>query len=216
MRQENHHLAFYFDQSRCMACNTCTIACKDWNGLHPGLVNWRSQFTYEVPQDGFFPLSISCAHCDDPPCAAACDSGAITKNPDGIVSVNRSACMGSGKCLESCPFEAPAIADDRQEPEYNADWKVRHPMQKCTFCSERQGLGESPVCVKACIGRALDFGPVDYILRQYPDAVRLNIADFPYAYKNSAAIDGTLPNIFIKKRGQLTVHISEVYNGKIS
>lgn len=215
MTTSNRQMAFYFNQSRCIACNTCAIACKDWNGLNPGLVNWRTQYTHEIPPDGFFPLSISCVHCDEPPCVFSCESGAISKDADGIVIVNRALCINLKNCITVCPFNSAKIADDRQETEYNAEWLVHHPMQKCTFCRDRQGLGESPVCVKACIGRALDFGTVNYILNTYPDAVRLNKDDFPYAYSNPNAPDNVIPNMYIKKRKPLNVHKSDIYTGEL-
>ena len=27
---------FYFDQSKCIGCFTCSVACKDWNNISPG------------------------------------------------------------------------------------------------------------------------------------------------------------------------------------
>lgn len=205
-------LAFYFDQSRCMACNSCTVGCKDWNQIQPGLVNWRTQFTHERP-DSFYPLSMGCNHCDKPACVAACPSGAIAKDNNGIVTVTRAKCTSVLACVAACPFGVPKIADDRQEPEHISGWQVKHPMQKCTFCLDRQTKGEAPACVKACVGRALDFGTVDTILAKYPDAVRMNKTDFPYAYKNASAPD-TGPNFYVKKRGTLVKHISSLYNGK--
>ena len=46
MAIEKIQYAFYFDQTRCMSCNSCTVACKDWNQVEPGPVAWRKQFTY--------------------------------------------------------------------------------------------------------------------------------------------------------------------------
>lgn len=48
---------FYFDQSRCLACNACTIACKIWNedhrgdaGLNPEL-SWLQSGKYAEPAE---------------------------------------------------------------------------------------------------------------------------------------------------------------------
>lgn len=206
-------LAFYFDQTRCMACNSCTVACKDWNQVNPGLVNWREQFTYEQ-NDNFFPLSLGCNHCEDPACLKACGANAITKGDDGIVTVDRSKCKSYKSCISACPFAKPMIADDKQEPNPIEGWQVRHPMQKCTMCADRLANDDSPACVKSCVGRALDFGSIDYIMSKYPTAVRLNPTDFPYAYKNNKK--DTKPAIFIKKRDPqgLKIHKSTVYTGK--
>ena len=31
---------FFFDQSRCVHCSTCAVACKEWNLLSPGPAKW--------------------------------------------------------------------------------------------------------------------------------------------------------------------------------
>ena len=76
-------------------------------------------------------------------------------------------------------------------------------MQKCKYCWERIEDGNSPVCVSACPVRALDYGDIDNLQRKYPDAVRMNKADFPYAYVNNT--NDTKPSFFIKKRTNLVV-----------
>ena len=117
---------FYFDQTRCIGCKTCTVACMAWNeskrgdaGLHP---EHGIQFNpaYEIPAgyetmpDGGFNreemskyhmkeelirvteteygrgmpdvdvlyLALSCGHCEEPACVAACPKGCIAKDPE--------------------------------------------------------------------------------------------------------------------------------------
>jgi Fe-S-cluster-containing dehydrogenase component len=88
------------------------------------------------------------------------------------------------------------------------------------MCSEdRLNNGLKPVCVISCVGRALDIGTADYIQGTYPDAVRLNPDDFPYAYVNGRADTG--PNLFIKRlpkvgeTGGMRIHKSSVYTGRL-
>ena len=33
-------LGYYFDQTRCTGCYTCTVACKDWHDIPAGPANW--------------------------------------------------------------------------------------------------------------------------------------------------------------------------------
>ncbi|MFX1457608.1 MAG: 4Fe-4S dicluster domain-containing protein, partial [Promethearchaeota archaeon] len=33
-------MGFYFDQTRCTGCFTCSVACKDWNDIKAGPENW--------------------------------------------------------------------------------------------------------------------------------------------------------------------------------
>ena len=46
-----------------MACNACTVACKDWNQVNPGPVRWRVQETHELAGPVFDNLSMACNHC---------------------------------------------------------------------------------------------------------------------------------------------------------
>ena len=34
-------IGFYFDQTRCIGCHTCSVACKDWHNIEAGSINWR-------------------------------------------------------------------------------------------------------------------------------------------------------------------------------
>ena len=220
-------LAFYFDQTRCMACNACTVACKDWNQINPGPVAWRKQFTYEWNFGeglSFFPFSNSCNHCDTPACLGACPYQAIVKDENnGVVMVDRAKCQGLKACITACPFAKPMIAENKQEPTPVQGWQIRHPMQKCTLCStDKLENGLKPTCVLACVGRALDVDTVEEIQATYgsdPDFVRLNPNDFPYLYINNQ--NDTKPNLFIRKMkktgggmGGLKVHKSSDYTGK--
>jgi len=151
-------LAFYFDQTRCTGCYTCTVACKDWHDVPAGPASWRRVSTIEK---GRYPrlfvafLSEGCYHCEEPLCVTACPAGAISKRVnDGIVVVDRDQCLGAGncsrKCLDACPYKAPQFgAEDNPK------------MQKCDFCLERWAENKPPICVAACPTRALDAGSLE-------------------------------------------------------
>lgn len=150
-------LAFYFDQTRCTGCWTCVVACKDWNDVPAGSASWMRVSTTlrgKYPDVFMAWLATPCYHCADPYCIPACPASAITKRAeDGIVVVDRAACIGKdqcGMCLDACPHEAPQFGI---EP--NAK------MQKCDFCLERWAGGKLPTCVMACPTRALDAGPIE-------------------------------------------------------
>ena len=111
-------LGFYFNQTRCVGCYTCTVACKDWHDIPAGRANWLGVTCIE---EGFFPnpfvayLLRPCYHCADPPCVPSCPVEAITKREaDGIVMVDRAACLGESSCSacqEACPYGAPQFVE---------------------------------------------------------------------------------------------------------
>lgn len=199
-------LGFYFDQTRCIGCNTCVVACRDWNELNPGPVRYRK---VTVTEEGSYPsafvhnLSLACNHCKEPACVAACASGAIYKREsDGVVLVNKAKCTNLQACIEACPYSQPQIADDKQEPMVKDGWVVPHPVQKCNFCWDRLEDGLPPSCVAACIERALDYGDIDELKKKYPDAVMASsetVPGMPVDTKN------TQPSLLVRVKGKIPV-----------
>ncbi len=157
---------FYFDQSRCIGCYSCVVACKDWHDVPAGPASWRRVTCFE---EGKFPhlavtfLSSACYHCAQPPCIRACKAASITKREkDGIVVVNRDLCWGKndcGSCKEACPYDAPQFRDEE-----NAK------MEMCDFCLDRLLENKKPICVDACPMMALDAGPLDDLKARYGEA----------------------------------------------
>jgi len=175
-------MGFYFDQTRCTGCYTCTVACKDWHDLSAGPVNWMRVHTIEK---GKFPdlfvayLALSCCHCENTPCAMVCPAGAIIKREsDGIVVVDREKCLGNldcGKaCFKACPWGAPQFGQEE-----NAK------MQKCDLCLERLEQGQKPICVEACPMYALDVGPLPELRAKYGDCVEAEGFRYPERFKPS-------------------------------
>ena len=198
-------MAFFFDQTRCIGCNSCTVSCKDYYNVNPGKVRWRKHETYDRPEDAgvFYSLVMACNHCVEPACMTACGAGAITKRADGIVMVNRNKCQELKSCIDACPFAEPGIADDRQEYDRETKWIVQHPMQKCNMCAELQDNGEKPVCERSCPARAIEVGDFDELMRKHPGAEQVNPTKYPYAYINNT--NDTKPSLIIKPRKPLKV-----------
>ena len=156
-------MAFYFDQSRCIGCYACSIACKDWNNIAAGPALWRRVTAREwgaYPDVFLAYLSLSCSHCARPACADACPVNAITKNENnGVMAVNQEECLGydaCGACKKACPYAVPQFSEEE-----NAK------MQMCTFCSDRLADNKKPACVDSCPVRALDAGPIDELNNKY-------------------------------------------------
>lgn len=175
-------MAFYFDQTRCHGCQTCTVACKDWHDIQDAKVSWIRVSTIER---GKYPdLSVAffvmpCAHCLKPACAEACPASAIRKRPeDGVVLVDREACLGRdrcGLCKEACPYDVP---------QFGSGPDAR--MTKCGLCLDRLAEGRKPACVDACPMVALDAGPLEEIQKRYGN--RAEAIGFTYSEQVKPAL----------------------------
>lgn len=154
---------FFFDQNRCYACQACSIACKDWNGIEPGPEKWMTVYEWETgtfPNTRIHPLAFSCGHCENPVCMTACKHNAIIKEEKyGAVLVDQDKCVGCRDCYDACPYGAPKFASDESGTK----------MSKCTMCIDRLERGEQPVCVMSCPLRAFDFGKLDDLIEKYGD-----------------------------------------------
>src|SRR5271169_2268738 len=158
-------VAKLIDVSRCIGCKACQAACLEWNDLRepvgvnhgsyqnpPDLTenSWTLMRFAEVEEDGKIEWLIrkdGCMHCADPGCLTACPSpGAIVQYANGIVDFISENCIGCGYCIKGCPFNIPRLSQ--------ADQKV----YKCTLCSDRVAVGQSPACAKACPTGAIVFG----------------------------------------------------------
>ena len=100
-------LGFYFDQTRCIGCKACQVACKDKNRLDVG-ANFREIKDFEVgefPSVKTYSLTLSCQHCNNPACVEACPVGAMYKANDGTVLHDASLCVGCKACINACPYD---------------------------------------------------------------------------------------------------------------
>jgi anaerobic dimethyl sulfoxide reductase subunit B (iron-sulfur subunit) len=176
-------MGFYFDQTLCIGCYTCAVACKDWHDIDAGPVNWLRVKTIEkgeFPKPFLAYLVSVCYQCVNPPCILACPVKAITKREsDGIVVVDREKCLGNRECRmlcrNACPWDNPQFG-----PEENAR------MQKCDFCRERIEQGQQTVCVEACPMYAIDVGPLEELKAKYGDNVEA--AGFRYSERFQPAV----------------------------
>jgi anaerobic dimethyl sulfoxide reductase subunit B (iron-sulfur subunit) len=158
---------FFIDQSRCIGCNACTVACMQWHDIPPSPVKWMRVYQWE---QGRFPnvelrmLPVMCYHCENPLCVKACQHGALVKEDTyGAVLVDSDKCEGCRSCWKACPYGAPQFESDDEGAK----------MSKCTMCMDRLKEGLTPICVLSCSMRALEFGPLAELIRKYGDLRRL-------------------------------------------
>lgn len=153
--------AFYFDQSRCFNCHACVVGCRDWNNIDAGPVKWLRMLQWEknaYPETRIQAVFATCYHCENPVCISSCPEGALFKEDQfGAVLLNEERCTGCRNCWTACPYGATQFADDA----------IGTKMSKCDMCYDRLLEGKIPICVGACIGRALDFGPIEEMEKKY-------------------------------------------------
>ncbi len=134
-----------FIPKNCVACKSCELACalrhSSSGDINEAMVEWPSPVSRLSVgfKDGKLHLT-RCLHCKKPKCKEACDTGAITKGGDGVVTIRQEECTGCLKCIEMCPFGAIQSWD--------------HKAVKCDLCNGATELS----CVTACKCGALVYG----------------------------------------------------------
>ncbi len=94
-------------------------------------------------------MSDVCKHCSNAGCLEACPTGAIIRNEFGDVYVQPDICNGCGYCQVACPFGVIEVS-----AEDGRAWK-------CTLCYDRQKVGLTPACAKACPTQSIQFGDLE-------------------------------------------------------
>lgn len=139
---------FLVNMNKCVDCEKCVAACREFNHLSEDTPNRRTINTFVNSRGESVYVSTSCMHCGEPACERVCPAGAITKGEAGIVATNKDVCIGCKYCFEACPYGVP---------NYNSV-----AMDKCDCCLDAGvAPGEKPYCVRACKFGALEYGPLD-------------------------------------------------------
>lgn len=160
---------FLIDHDRCIGCHACTTACKAENEVPVG--SFRTWVKYT--EQGVFPevkrhfAVLRCNHCTDAPCVTICPVKALDKRADGIVDIDRDACIGCRACMQACPYDAIYLNEERGA------------VEKCHFCAHRVEKGLEPACAIVCPETAIIAGDLDdpnsnisRLLRANPTLVR--------------------------------------------
>lgn len=130
----------------CIGCHLCEIACLTAHSQSKDVIIAWTQERAEgletcktVVHKGSACVALSCRHCEEPICVAACISGALAKDAEGRTTYDEEKCVGCWSCLMSCPFGAI-----KRHP-------VKEKIVKCDLCPGR----DVPACVEACPNKAL-------------------------------------------------------------
>ncbi len=165
-------MAMLIDLTRCIGCDTCTMACKQENGT-PVDVFFARVLNIEA---GEFPnvkrvyVPVLCNHCDNAPCLKSCPNKAIFRRPDGIVLIDQDRCRGTGACVTACPYGNIFLTqqdrwylpdDEPYETRYVRPRLNENVARKCTYCAHRVDVGLEPACVVSCPTKARIFGDLE-------------------------------------------------------
>jgi carbon-monoxide dehydrogenase iron sulfur subunit len=130
-------LGFDIDENLCTECLRCLGACSltKLGRVQPPLARIAVKRQWpEIPE-----IQV-CRFDDCPgrPCIESCPVEAITRDPQGLVLIDRDVCTGCRACVEACPYGAIWMEASGSNYAY-----------KCDFC------GGSPACVRECVTGAL-------------------------------------------------------------
>lgn len=136
------------DPEKCTGCSVCEYVC---SMVKEKTFNPTKSRIRAIRIGPLVNLAVTCRHCEDPPCVAACPKEALSQEErTGIIILDKDKCNGCSWCIEACPFGA----------------MMMHPIEKvvCT-CDNCKDLGE-PQCVKWCPEEALDFITADVLAQK--------------------------------------------------
>jgi ferredoxin len=74
---------------------------------------------------------------------------ALSKRPDGIVDIDRDACIGCRACMQACPYDALYLNENHGA------------VEKCHYCAHRVEKGLEPACVIVCPEQAIISGDLN-------------------------------------------------------
>jgi len=177
-----HNWAMVIDQTKCIGCGYCTLACQARNDISPD-IRWNRLFEVGEYEDGQkIYMAMPCMQCEHAPCVDACPVKATYHRADGIVVMDYDRCIGCRYCEVACPYGARSFnwktfeGENPVVPTWGQPEVERRPrgvVEKCAFCYQRidRGLAQgltpgidreaTPACVNACPTGARIFGDLN-------------------------------------------------------
>ena len=139
------------DPEKCIGCIVCEYACSMVNEKTFNPTKSRIRAMRLGP---LVNMAVTCRHCEDPACVAACPRDALKQECDsGIIRVDENACNGCGWCISACQFGAMNM----------------HPTKKtvftCNSCTDNET--KEPQCVKWCPEEALTYVTAETLAQKY-------------------------------------------------
>ncbi len=151
------------DTAKCASgCNACVTACEQENGWGSASnaeehsadsqkAQWIRKVQLKDKLSGHVTtLPLMCQHCETPPCADVCPTGASFKRADGIVLVDKHICIGCRYCMMACPYKARSFIHEDLKDQKPWAPRGKGTVEACTLCVHRVDNDGTPACVEAC------------------------------------------------------------------
>ena len=135
----------FVNEKWCLGCHLCEYECAFAGSGMTDMVKALKGKTIHpkirVEDGGDVHFAVNCRHCTEAICVKSCIAGALSKDGDGMVRIDKNKCVGCYTCVLVCPFGAIMPSADG------------HAAQKCMLCLDN-ACGE-PNCVKYCPNNAI-------------------------------------------------------------
>ena len=177
---------FVIDTSKCTACRSCHVACKQWHSLPCEDTAFTGSYQNPPDMSGanlnvvkFKEVEVSgklkwlffkdqCRHCKIPWCKLNCPLYAIDQLSNGIVKIDPAKCDPNAcSALEEKPCQTACFFKVPKYKYVNNGNPVRTKMRKCDLCYNRLGNTDlpdgtrKPACMVACPPGTMTVGGAD-------------------------------------------------------